>query len=127
MKKCSKCGKTKGVWDFYRDYRSSDGLKSQCKECHNGYEKTRTRTVMKEWEEGYKFIDLVVSGDVAIHEVDDYVETWHEGNYTCTLHEYLGLTDFEYNNFLLQHSALREIVDYRIEEMEGEDETDSEA
>lgn len=32
---CSKCKNEKGVDDFYSDRRKPDGLRSQCKQCHN--------------------------------------------------------------------------------------------
>lgn len=34
-KQCRKCKQTKPVADFYRDKRSSDGLKTECKPCHS--------------------------------------------------------------------------------------------
>ena len=34
MKRCSKCHELKPETDFYKDKRSKDGLKSQCKLCH---------------------------------------------------------------------------------------------
>lgn len=35
QKRCSKCGQTKPKSEFYRHLFSGDGLKSQCKNCHN--------------------------------------------------------------------------------------------
>jgi hypothetical protein len=34
MKRCSKCKVEKSESDFYKDIRTTDGLKSQCKKCH---------------------------------------------------------------------------------------------
>lgn len=34
MKRCSKCGEHKPESDFYKDKRTPDGLKCQCKKCH---------------------------------------------------------------------------------------------
>lgn len=34
MKKCSSCKEEKQKSEFYKDKRTSDGLKSQCKKCH---------------------------------------------------------------------------------------------
>lgn len=35
MKQCSKCQKIKLETEFYKDKRTRDGLKCQCKKCHN--------------------------------------------------------------------------------------------
>lgn len=35
MKQCSKCQKIKPETEFYKDKRTRDGLKCQCKKCHN--------------------------------------------------------------------------------------------
>lgn len=35
MKKCSKCHELKPETEFYKDKRTKDGLKCQCKKCHN--------------------------------------------------------------------------------------------
>lgn len=34
MKKCSYCKQAKSKTEFYKDKRTPDGLKSQCKKCH---------------------------------------------------------------------------------------------
>jgi len=34
MKQCSICGQLKPESEFYKNRSSSDGLQSQCKECH---------------------------------------------------------------------------------------------
>lgn len=34
MKKCSKCHHSKPIDDFYADHRSSDGKRSDCKDCN---------------------------------------------------------------------------------------------
>lgn len=34
MKTCSTCKQVKPLTDFYKDKRTPDGLKSQCKKCH---------------------------------------------------------------------------------------------
>jgi hypothetical protein len=37
MKQCSKCRKQQSLSGFYKDRRSTDGLQSACKFCHNEY------------------------------------------------------------------------------------------
>lgn len=34
MKQCSKCHELKPESEFYKDKRTKDGLKCQCKKCH---------------------------------------------------------------------------------------------
>ena len=34
VKRCTRCGETKGVDGFCRNRSKRDGLESQCKECH---------------------------------------------------------------------------------------------
>lgn len=44
MKKCPTCGGSKSLTDFYKDKRTPDGLKSQCKTCHTeGSMRTRDK------------------------------------------------------------------------------------
>lgn len=38
-KLCSKCHHFKPLSEFYKDNRNRDGLKSQCKGCHNHYKR----------------------------------------------------------------------------------------
>lgn len=42
-KKCSRCGKEKPIWHFYRnnDPKSKDSLQSWCKTCHREYKQER--------------------------------------------------------------------------------------
>lgn len=49
MKKCSHCGETKSLADFYSDNRTPDGLKCQCKACHiEGSIRTRNKDKARE-------------------------------------------------------------------------------
>lgn len=38
-KKCSQCGKRKGLKNFYKDKSTKDGYKTYCKECAKKYKK----------------------------------------------------------------------------------------
>jgi len=40
MKICSKCQETKDFEDFYKNIKSKDGLKTQCKKCCNFHQRT---------------------------------------------------------------------------------------
>lgn len=43
IKKCTKCGETKSVNDFYKNSKSKDGLKTWCKVCHLADSKKREK------------------------------------------------------------------------------------
>lgn len=42
------------------------------------------------------FIDKCLNGDCLVEEIDDYVDLWHEGDSTESLHSFLGMTEDEY-------------------------------
>lgn len=59
-----------------------------------------------------KFIEMVKSGKCSIDEIDDYIDKWHDeyqGN--LKLHEYLGMTDEEYNQWLINPNSLKTMYD----------------
>lgn len=41
QKRCSQCGETKPLSEFYRSARGADGVRSQCKDCNRGDVKAR--------------------------------------------------------------------------------------
>lgn len=47
------------------------------------------------------FVQDYIDGIAAMHEVDDYVEAWHDGDDERPLHEFLGLTEEEYAIFVV--------------------------
>ena len=54
------------------------------------------------------FIEMVKNGQCSIDEIDDYIDKWHdEYNGNLKLHEYLGMTDEEYNRWLTNPSSLK--------------------
>ena len=42
------------------------------------------------------FMEKYLLGEVEAEDVDDFVDEWHEGEYTTSLAEFLGLSDDEY-------------------------------
>ena len=44
MKICSKCGEQRNLAEFYKDARTTSGLKSECKFCHSAYKKNRYKS-----------------------------------------------------------------------------------
>lgn len=56
-KKCSKCNQVKAFSKFYKNLRSKDGLKSQCRKCHNEYSKNwriRNKEKMAKYKVEYR-------------------------------------------------------------------------
>ena len=54
------------------------------------------------------FVEMVKNGQCSIDEIDDYIDKWHdEYNGNLKLHEYLGMTDDEYNQWLTNPSSLK--------------------
>ena len=54
MKKCSKCKQLKGEAEFYKDKRTPDGLKYQCKECHmESSIRTRDENLKRKYNKEY--------------------------------------------------------------------------
>lgn len=61
MKKCTKCGNTKDLNDFYEDSRKTDGHASECKKCHSKRgkiwreaHKEQQKMLSKRWYEEHK-------------------------------------------------------------------------
>lgn len=58
----------------------------------------------------HDFITLCVNGEVLLDDIDDFVEEWHEGSYTGTLHDFLGMTWEEYSLWVADNDILPFIV-----------------
>jgi hypothetical protein len=59
------------------------------------------------------FLDLCVRGKAGPDEIDDFIDRWHEAPEGRELHEYLGMTEEEYGNWLRQPDALANIIKAR--------------
>lgn len=63
------------------------------------------------------FIDKCLNGTVSLKtiedHIDDYVEFWHERDTKVSLHEYLGMTEQEYNWWVQDNKALPLIINAR--------------
>jgi len=46
------------------------------------------------------FVTDLVSGKATMKDVDDYIDHWHSSNSELSLHEYLGMTQLEYEFFV---------------------------
>ena len=54
------------------------------------------------------FINDVINADAILDEIDDYIEKWHDSDESCSVYEYLGMTEEEYllwveNDFYLKY------------------------
>jgi hypothetical protein len=62
------------------------------------------------------FFDLFSRGEVSADQIDDYIEAWHEGaGKEASLHEYLGLTWPEYQQWAEDAGSLHQILAHRRE------------
>lgn len=59
------------------------------------------------------FVEKCLNGDVLLDEVDEYVETWHTADTDQSLPEFLGMTEEEYNAWVLDESVLPYILKAR--------------
>lgn len=60
------------------------------------------------------FIDKCLSGDALLEEVEDYVSQWHNTDIDCELHEFLGLSEIEYDLWFANASILPYILEARV-------------
>ena len=69
---------------------------------------------MKKRIDPYKsFIDAVICGEAYGEDIDDYVDIWHEGKEpltASTLVDFLGLSNYEYQTWVLHPERLPEII-----------------
>jgi len=61
------------------------------------------------------FIEMCLSGDALLDEVDDYVDEWHEGTGATPLHRFLGMSRSEYELWVTDPDVLPFIVTARRE------------
>jgi hypothetical protein len=56
------------------------------------------------------YMSMVLDGRALWTDIDDYVDRWHEGDDSESLHDYLGFTPEEYSLWVEQPQALRLII-----------------
>lgn len=64
----------------------------------------------------YSFIDELIAGNALLEDIDDFVDKWHEQDTGMRLHEYLGLTEEEYQVWLLNPDIIPIVLKARIED-----------
>jgi hypothetical protein len=55
------------------------------------------------------FRDKLIAGDVTIRDIDDFIDTWHASSQNCPLHEFLGLSQEEYAEWLKDSASLTKL------------------
>ena len=63
------------------------------------------------------FVDKCLAGDAFAHEMDDFIDKWHEGGEDQELHEFLGMTEQEYDVWVERPESLSYILFARRHEM----------
>lgn len=56
------------------------------------------------------FVEACLVGTATADEIDDYVDRWHDGHGPGTLPETLGMTDEEYNMWVMRPETLDAIL-----------------
>ncbi len=56
------------------------------------------------------FINKCILGEENPENIEDYVDMWHESESTLELHEYIGLTEDEYETWLRYPEKLPQII-----------------
>lgn len=56
------------------------------------------------------FIQSCLEGDAFLSEIDDFIDSWHEGDSNLSLHEFLGMTRDEYEIWLKNPDMLPFII-----------------
>lgn len=58
------------------------------------------------------FVKDYLDNKASPNDIDDYVESWHQGTASdLDLHQYLGFTKEEYNQWALHPSQIQDILD----------------
>jgi hypothetical protein len=60
--------------------------------------------------EEMKFLPGHVAGEYLASEIDDFIDRWHEEKPSCTLRDYLGFDEDEWDVWLMDDSALGQIA-----------------
>jgi hypothetical protein len=63
------------------------------------------------------FVDLCLAGEAFAHEIDDFIDEWHEEDDPRELDEFLGMTEEEYAIWVERPEALNHILFARKHEM----------
>ncbi len=62
----------------------------------------------------YSFIELCVMDEASLDDIDKYINKWHDDERSdITLHEYLGMTEYEYKCWVHSPNILESIVNSR--------------
>ena len=56
------------------------------------------------------FIELCLSGNALIEEVDDFVDQWHEGSEGVSLRDHLGMSEAEYSLWINDPDVLPFVI-----------------
>lgn len=56
------------------------------------------------------FIDLCLSGEASMEDVDDFVDAWHDGAGKLSLREGLGMSEQEYARWINDPRELSRVI-----------------
>ena len=56
------------------------------------------------------FVDMCLSGEALLEEIDDFVDKWHEADSGLPIHKFLGFTPTEYAMWVERPETLGYII-----------------
>lgn len=56
------------------------------------------------------FIDLCLSGEASMNDIDDFVDAWHDGACKVSMRECLGMSEQEYARWINDPRELSRII-----------------
>lgn len=78
----------------------------------------QSRMLLKVEQSPSSFISDCVKGLALLDDIDDYISLWHKGGTNMPLHTFLGMSQEEYNAWLIDDDVLPYIVKARKERVE---------
>lgn len=72
------------------------------------------------------FLELVLADEVNRDDIDDFVDRWHDGDESCSLAQFLGMSDAEYALWVEKPATLELIIQahasgMRLEKMSAQE------
>lgn len=67
-----------------------------------------------------KFINLCLSGDVLINDIDDFIDKWHDSDSNDEIYDYLGMTREEYFLWIERPEYLKIIMETKMSDRKQE-------
>lgn len=57
------------------------------------------------YKKDISFVEALKQGLADYDDIDDYIDKWHDGPYTCKIYEFLGMTKQQYFEYIKHHES----------------------